>query len=135
MPTPAKKARMTAEPATRNRTPEGVKSVKTKPPTTRVAPRSLTGTPNSFLAQQPTRMPKPPRLARLFDAPRQGTKAARILELLTRPHGASVAELIQATGWQPHSIRGHLSGVRKKMGLTVTCAKNEDGRCQYFVKF
>jgi len=76
---------------------------------------------------------KAPRSAR-NDA-REGSKAATILEMLKRPDGATVKELLKATGWQPHSLRGFLSGtVGKKMGLTVTSTKGEDGERSYSVK-
>jgi len=69
---------------------------------------------------------KAPRSAR-NDA-REGSKTATILELLKRQGGATAKELLKATGWQPHSLRGFLSGtVGKKMGLTVTSVKGEDG--------
>lgn len=49
------------------------------------------------------------------------SKQACMLALLQRPEGASMAELINATGWQPHSIRGTFSAVlRKKLGMTVS---------------
>jgi len=55
---------------------------------------------------------------------RDGSKTAKILDLLKRPGGATSKELIKATGWLPHSMRGFLSGtVGKKMGLTVTSTK------------
>jgi hypothetical protein len=58
-----------------------------------------------------------------------------ILDLLKRPGGASAKELLKATNWQPHSLRGFLSGtVGKKMGLAVTSAKGEDGERNYSVK-
>lgn len=42
---------------------------------------------------------------------------------------------MKATGWQPHSVRGFLSGtVGKKLGLTVTSTKGEDGERSYSVK-
>src|SRR6202162_5996160 len=57
-----------------------------------------------------------------------GSKTAKILDLLKRPGGATSKELMKATGWLPHSVRGFLSGTgRKKMGLTVTSHKGEDG--------
>ena len=66
---------------------------------------------------------------------REGSKTATILELLKRPGGASAKELLKATGWQPHSLRGFLSGtVGKKMGLTVISTKGEDGERSYSVK-
>jgi hypothetical protein len=47
---------------------------------------------------------------------RSGSKTAKILDLPRRPGGASARELLKATGWQPHSLRGFLSGtVGKKM--------------------
>jgi uncharacterized protein DUF3489 len=63
---------------------------------------------------------------------RDGSKTARILDLLKRPGGVTAKELMKATGWQPHSVRGFLSGtVGKKMGLTVASAKNEAGERTY----
>ncbi len=66
---------------------------------------------------------------------RDGSKTAAILDLLKRPGGATAKELMEATGWQPHSVRGFLSGtVGKKMGLTVASAKGEDGVRTYSVE-
>ena len=54
------------------------------------------------------------------------TKNAQILQLLNRPNGASIEEMIQATGWQQHSVRGFLAGtVKKKLGFTLTSSKSE----------
>jgi hypothetical protein len=76
---------------------------------------------------------KAPRSAR-NDA-RDGSKTATILEMLKRPGGATAKELLKATSWQPHSLRGFLSGtVGKKMGLSVTSTKAEDGERSYSVK-
>jgi hypothetical protein len=48
------------------------------------------------------------------------TKTQACLDLLSRAAGATVRELQKATGWQPHSVRGFLSGkVKKKLGLTI----------------
>jgi hypothetical protein len=66
---------------------------------------------------------------------RSGSKTAKILDLLRRPGGASAKELLKATGWQPHSLRGFLSGqVGNKMGLALTSAKGEDGERVYALK-
>jgi hypothetical protein len=66
---------------------------------------------------------------------RQGSKSAKVLELVKRPGGATMKELMKATGWQPHSVRGFLSGtVGKKMALVVTSTKNDDGERIYAVK-
>ncbi len=66
---------------------------------------------------------------------REGSKTNQILDLLKRPGGVTAKELMKATGWQPHSVRGFLSGtIGKKMGLTVTSAKGEDGERTYSIK-
>jgi hypothetical protein len=63
---------------------------------------------------------------------RAGSKKAAILALIHRPQGATLAELMRATGWQPHSIRGFISGaIGKKMGLRVESEKREDGERVY----
>jgi len=55
---------------------------------------------------------------------RAGTKQARIIALLQRPGGAAVSELVAETGWQPHTVRGAISGaLKKKLGLPVTSGK------------
>jgi hypothetical protein len=66
---------------------------------------------------------------------RHGSKTEKVLDLLKRPGSVTAKELIKATGWQPHSVRGFLSGtVGKKMGLAVTSTKSEDGERSYSVK-
>jgi uncharacterized membrane protein len=68
-------------------------------------------------------------------AARYGSKTAKILDLLKRPGGATSRELMKATGWLPHSVRGFISGTaRKKMGLNVVSAKGEDGERTYSVE-
>ena len=66
---------------------------------------------------------------------RQGSKTAKVLDLLKRSGGATLKELMKATGWQAHSVRGFLSGaLGKKMGLTVASTKAEGGERRYSVK-
>jgi len=51
------------------------------------------------------------------------------IDLLTRPEGATVPEVMDATGWQPHTVRGMFSGaLKKKHRLTVVSAKEDRGR-------
>jgi hypothetical protein len=60
-------------------------------------------------------------------AVRAGTKQAQIIDLLERPEGATIAEIVAATAWQAHSARGLISGVlKKKLGLVITADKVED---------
>jgi hypothetical protein len=66
---------------------------------------------------------------------RPGSKTTAILELLRRPGGATAKDLMKATDWQAHSVRGFLSGtLRKKMGLEIVSAKSEDGERSYSIK-
>jgi len=62
-------------------------------------------------------------------APRASSKIGTLIELLRGKKGASIDQLVKATGWQAHSVRGALSGtIKKKMGLKVLSEKNEQGR-------
>jgi hypothetical protein len=66
---------------------------------------------------------------------REGSKTAQILDLLKRSSGATLAEIMKASGWQAHSVRGFISGtLRKKLGLAVSSTKGEDGERSYSVK-
>ena len=57
---------------------------------------------------------------------RAGTKQAQIIAMLQRPEGATVAEMVEATGWLAHTVRGSISGaLRKKLGLPIAAEKVE----------
>jgi len=61
-------------------------------------------------------------------------KGAKIIELLRRKEGATLADLTKATGWQPHSVRGFMSAqVGKKLGLKLASVKREDGQRLYHI--
>ena len=82
------------------------------------------GTTNPEPATEPTTAP-----TAATTAPKRGSAQQALVALLSRPQGATIAELQQATGWQPHSVRGALSGlIRKKLGHEVTSTKEERGR-------
>ena len=107
----------------------------------RVAPRRAHVAPAKAKSPRKAKVPKKapkgrtePHLTKSRVA-RDGSKTAKLLDLLKRPGGATSKELIKATGWLPHSVRGFLSGtVGKKMGLTVTSSKGEDGERTYSVE-
>jgi hypothetical protein len=64
-------------------------------------------------------------------AVRRGTKQALLIDLLRCKKGA-IEETVAATGWQPHSLHGAISGtLKKKLGLKVTSEKPGDGPRRY----
>lgn len=75
-------------------------------------------------ARQSPRRPKQKRERRgnavQKSSVRAGTKLATMIDLLHRNGGATIAEIVDATSWQPHSVRGAISGsLKKKLGLSV----------------
>jgi len=63
---------------------------------------------------------------------REGTKQAVLIDMLRRDEGATIGQIVEATGWQPHTVRGAISGaLKKKLGLTVTSEKTEGGERVY----
>ena len=62
-------------------------------------------------------------------------KIGIVVELLGRPQGARTEELMAATGWQAHSVRGAIAGtVKKKLGLSVSSEKSDAGRLYRIVE-
>ena len=105
-----------------------------------VAPkRGKSGKKASPAKKTPKTAPKP-KVAHLGKAAkkkgvREGSKTEMILDLMKRSGGATLKEIMKATGWQPHSVRGFLSGtVGKKMGLSVSSTKGEDGERTYSIR-
>ena len=67
-------------------------------------------------------------------APRKESKSAKIFELLARANGATLAELMKATGWQAHSVRGFLSTASRKRGAAIESLKKDQGERVYRLK-
>ncbi len=69
------------------------------------------------------------------DAPRRtrdNSKQAQVVAMLKRPEGATVAQIMGATSWQAHTVRGTFAGAfKKKLGLTITSEKPEGGERVY----
>ena len=68
-------------------------------------------------------------------AARVGSKTAQILDLLKQPGGATLAQIMEATSWQAHSVRGFISGtLGKKLGLAIESTKREKERVYSIAK-
>jgi hypothetical protein len=80
--------------------------------------------------QKPKNQRPEPKPATTERKAREGTKQALVIEMLRRPEGATIPEIVEATDWQPHTIRGAMAGsLKKKLGLTITSEKdNQRGR-------
>jgi hypothetical protein len=58
---------------------------------------------------------------------REGTKQALVIEMLRRPEGASIAEIVEATQWASHTTRGFLAGaLKKKLGMAIESTKDDE---------
>ena len=94
------------------------------------------GKPKAAATAKPKKAAKAPQKAESAktEGVREGSKTAKVLDLLKRPNGATLKDLMKTTGWQPHSLRGFLSGtVGKKLQLAVTSTKGADGERRYSV--
>lgn len=87
------------------------------------------------MAREPQRAPAaadPATTASATDPAKTATKTPskldRVQALLLGPAGASIAELMDATGWQQHSVRGAVAGALKKRGLVITSDKGDGPR-------
>ena len=97
--------------------------------------QALTPTPAQHVAHAAPKKAKATRKTTSKDAApqaREGSKTAIVLDMLRRADGATLADIMTATGWQSHSVRGFISGaITKKMGLAVESAKRADGARAY----
>jgi hypothetical protein len=86
-------------------------------------------TPNEARKEEspPSGRGEPAGAAPSPSAPRDGTKLALAVGLIGRDHGATLAELVAATGWLPHTTRAALTGLRKR-GYAVTIDRTDKER-------
>ena len=115
--------------------PKATKRSNVAPQKRRVAPGKPRLRKKASSAERRPKSQKAAKQAKPAVCAREGSKAARVLGLLRRPDGASLKELMKATGWLAHSVRGFLSGgVAKRMGLDLGSAKGENGERHYSIK-
>jgi hypothetical protein len=106
----------------------------TTAPTDGVAPKPEKNAHAAKKSRPPARKPtkraaktaREKTAAKTMRAARANSKQARLIEMLKRPKGASIDEIVAALKWQPHTVRGAIAGaLKKKLGLEVTSEKDE----------
>ena len=103
----------------------GLAAIGIEPEDPNTAPAGATDAPTEEPTPDPPTKPDPAPKAR---TPREGTKQAKLIEMLRTEGGATIEEIMVATGWQSHTVRGAIAGaLKKKLGLDVTSEKI-DGR-------
>lgn len=110
-------------------TPAGLAAIGVEPEGDETSPEPDDGEGDQPGGGQPA-LPEPPPLPSRTGHPRAGTKQALVVERLSADAGASLDELIAATGWLPHTTRAALTGLRRK-GYAITRAKDENGPTRY----
>ena len=96
--------------------------------TAATAPKAAKGAPKKAKAT------KAARTKEGASVPREFSKKAIVIEMLRRKEGATLENIMQATKWQKHSVRGFLAGTLKKMGLTVESTKKDGIRTYRLTK-
>lgn len=105
-------------------TDAGLAAIGIEPEDANTAPASATDAPTKESAPDTATKPDVATKAR---TPREGTKQATLIAMLRAPDGATIEEIMAATGWQSHTVRGAMAGaLKKKLGLEVTSEKVED---------
>jgi hypothetical protein len=117
--TTTKKATKTAKPATKK---QPAKKAATKKASTKTSPKVATKVAAKKTAPKVTKAAKPATESKVS---RKGT----IIALISRPTGATLNEIMEATGWQAHSVRGTISILSKT--LTITSDKTSSGERVY----
>ena len=95
-------------------------------------PKKTKANKKSRKATKPAKAKKASKPSKPKKSAKSGSKAEKVLGLMKRKEGATLAEIAKATDWQNHSIRGFVSGhVTKKLGLRVESTKSEAGERTY----
>ena len=100
------------------------------------AAQSLVSGPQApDVAPEPAKSKKQPTSKAKAHTGRDGSKKAETIRLLERAKGATLEELMEATGWQAHSVRGFISGtLSKKLKLKIDSFRSEKGSRVYRIK-
>ena len=104
-------------------TDAGLAAIGIEPEDANTAPAGATDAQTEEPTPDTPTEPDPAPKAR---TPREGTKQAKLIEMLRTEGGATIEEIMVATGWQSHTVRGAIAGaLKKKLGLAVSSEKVE----------
>ena len=104
-------------------TDAGLAAIGVEPEGGDTAPKGADEVPSAEASQD---TPTEPAAAPKARTPREGTKQATLIAMLRAPDGATIEEIMAATDWQSHTVRGAMAGaLKKKLGLEVTSEKVE----------
>ena len=106
---------------------KGASQKKSAPKGQKTAKGSKTKTAPPKKEAKTTKKAAKPATAKKTSAPRAESKGAKIIEMIGRAKGATLAEIMKATDWQAHSVRGFISIAAKKNRIKIESAKNEAG--------
>jgi hypothetical protein len=107
-------------------TDAGLEAIGVEPDTTQQAAKRGEEAPEAAPAAARPSIPPVPAAAARERKTRDGTKQALLVGMLTRPEGATIAEIADATGWRHHTIRGAIAGaLKKKLGIAISSEKDE----------
>jgi len=137
-PGKAKESKQSTPPAKPANAPKAGKAPKPEAPE---ATKTSVAMPSTVVPEHAAKPAKAPRARKtpasevVEPKTRARSKTAHVLDLLKRPGGATLKNIMEDTGWQAHSVRGFISGtLGAKMGLTVESAKGEGGERTYSLK-
>ena len=112
-------------------TPKGLKAINMEAPEVAPVAEAAATTPRKAKAATAEKQAGKTAVAKTKSAPapKCGTKLTSIIALMRRAKGATVQEMMKATDWQPHSVRGAISGaIKKKLGLEVISERVDETR-------
>ncbi len=109
------------------------KAIQRLAPKAEEAPQSATKKRGRAKQDKPAKKAKTAKPAKKRAA-REGSKQAQVLDMLRRKGGCTLPEIMKATDWQAHTVRGFISGtVGKKLGIDVNSTKSDSGERTYTV--
>src|SRR6266852_1018790 len=125
--------RLTNRKAGASRVWKAIQSLAKPTPETKPAEKALAKKADGT-KKEPKAKGKGAKSAKEAKPARDGSKKAQVLEMMRRKGGATLAEIMKATDWQAHTVRGFISAaLGKKMGITVLSTKSDSGERTYSV--